>query len=91
MQGSENWGFVWGAMGDNAGRSVRQFFETAGCSDFKVYIDGHENGYKCHDQGVPKELEGYPIISNTRNPYSKAISFFLDNSLAASHFALFIS
>lgn len=86
MQGSKKWGFVWWSTGDDAGRSVRAFFDVAGCSDYVVY-DEEGKEYpkryrsKTHDQGIPKELEGYPVISNARNPYAKAASYFLDVSL----------
>lgn len=81
MQGSKEWGFIWWATGDDAGRSVRRFFDDAGCHDFKVYISGFEDKWRCHDQGVPKELKEFPVISNARNPYARAVSYFLDISL----------
>ena len=80
MQGSEKWGFVWWAIGDNAGRSVRAFFDYAGCPDFKVYLANYEGSWRCHNQGVPKGREGFPVISNARNPYARAVSYFLDIS-----------
>ena len=82
MNGSKKWGFVWWAVGDNAGRSTGSFLRTAGCPDLKVYT-AREDGripWRTHDQGVPEELEGCPIISNARNPYAKAVSECADNN-----------
>jgi len=88
MQGSKKWGFVWWCVGDNAGRSVREFLKDAGCDDFYVYneegeimMKGENPVIRTHNQGIPKGFEGYPIISNARNPYAQAASYFLDISL----------
>ena len=81
MQGSKKWGFIWWATGDDAGRSVRKFLEIAGCPDFRVYGEEDSNAHRTHAQGIPEELKGFPIISNCRNPYAKAVAFFLDVSL----------
>ena len=35
--GSEAWGFIWWAAGDNAGRSTHDLIKYAGCPDLKAY------------------------------------------------------
>lgn len=92
--GSESWGFIWWAAGDNAGRSTHDFIKYAGCPDLKSYdtvpyrrnVGASWNDYywshiRSHTQGVPPELKGCPIISNARNPYAKVISNFADRNL----------
>ena len=89
--GSEAWKFVWWAAGDNGGRSTWDFLRIAGCPDLKAYdsvvykeaVGASWNDYywsnmRSHTQGIPPELKGYPVISNTRNPYAKTISNFAD-------------
>jgi len=39
-----------------------------------------ETGPFTHAQGIPDGLEQLPIICNTRNPYSRAVSAFLDET-----------
>tara|TARA_R100000458_G_C8244961_1_gene223119 strand:+ start:356 stop:1102 length:747 start_codon:yes stop_codon:yes gene_type:complete len=92
--GSESWGIIWWASGDNGGRSTHDFFKKAGCVDFKSYdtvpyrtnVGASWNDYywsniRSHTQGVPPELKGCPVISNARNPYAKVISNFADRNL----------
>jgi len=92
--GSEAWKFVWWAAGDNGGRSTWDFLRIAGCPDLKAYdsviynenVGASWNDYywsnmRSHTQGIPPELKGCPVISNTRNPYAKTISNFADRNM----------
>ena len=92
--GSEAWKFIWWAAGDNGGRSTHDFLHYAGCPDLKSYdtvpynpdVGASWNDYywanmRSHSQGIPPELKGCPVISNTRNPYAKVISNFADRNI----------
>ncbi len=89
--GSEAWNFVWWACGDNAGRSTYDFIKSVGCPDLRAYdkvpydpLEGaswdayYWANIRSHTQGVPPQLKGAKIISNTRNPYAKVVSSFAD-------------
>ena len=77
MNGSEEWGFNWWSVGACASRSVSAFFQAV-CPDFVAYNLMIERppvfreGFR-HEQVVPPELKGFPIITNCRNPYSKLV------------------
>ena len=92
--GSESWNIVWWACGDNGGRSTHDFITKAGCTDLRAYDkvpygtdkgacwdDYYWSNIRSHTQGVPPELKGAKIISNTRNPYAKVVSNFADRNL----------
>jgi len=92
--GSESWNIVWWACGDNGGRSTHDFIIKAGCTDLRAYDkipygthkgacwdDYYWSYIRSHTQGVPPELKGAKIISNTRNPYAKVVSNFADRNL----------
>ena len=60
------------------------YITHAGCEDLYNHIDKWyvwREGAFTHRQGIPEGYEDYPIICNTRNPYSRAISAYLDESI----------
>jgi hypothetical protein len=83
MNTSKELGFIWWATAGCASRSTSMYMTTAGCNDLYNHLDGWyvwREGAFTHRQGIPEGYENYPIICNTRNPYSRAISAYLDES-----------
>lgn len=81
MNTSKELGFIWWATAGCASRSTSMFITVAGCNDLYNHVDGWyvwKEGAFTHRQGIPEGFEDYSIICNTRNPYSRAISAYLD-------------
>ncbi len=55
----------------------------SGCEDLYNHNEDFlvwKTGPFTHAQGIPKGLEDLPIICNVRNPYSRAVSGYLDET-----------
>ena len=88
MNGSHAMKFVWWGTAGCGSRTTQVFLTQAGCKDLKNYVEGFEipqTGSHTHLQGIPEGMEDYPIICNVRNPYSKCVSSFLDETADKHH------
>lgn len=88
MNGSHEMKFIWWGTAGCGSRTTQVFLVQAGCKDLKNYNEGFEipqQGSHTHAQGIPEGMEEYPIICNVRNPYSKCVSSYLDESSDKNH------
>jgi hypothetical protein len=88
MNGSHAMKFIWWGTAGCGSRSTQVFLTQAGCDDLKNYNEGYKipsEGSHTHAQGIPEGMEDYPIICNVRNPYSKCVSSFLDETSDKHH------
>lgn len=80
MNSSKKFGFIWWATAGCGSRAFYDFIRNCGVDD----LYNHENetytppGAFTHNQGIPFELEHFPIICSIRNPYSRLVSAYLD-------------
>lgn len=84
MNVSKELGFIWWATAGCASRSTSMYITYGGCDDLFNHVDGWyvwREGAFTHRQGIPEGCEDYKIVCNTRNPYSRAISAYLDESV----------
>jgi len=83
MNSSKKYGFVWWGTAGCGSRAVSVFMTHSGCDDLYNHNEDFlvwKTGPFTHAQGIPDGLEHLPIICNTRNPYSRAVSAFLDET-----------
>lgn len=88
MNGSHEMKFIWWGTAGCGSRTTQVFLTQAGCKDLKNYNEDFEiprQGSHTHGQGIPEGMENYPIICNVRNPYSKCVSSYLDESNQVNH------
>ena len=81
MNVSKKYKFILWATAGCGSRSCATAITKAGVDDLVNTIENYHfpvTGPFTHQQGVPKGFENYPIISLTRNPYSRIVSAFLD-------------
>ena len=72
---------IWWGTAGCASRSFQGFLVGSGIDDLMNIPEKCHIANECshtHSQGIPKGCEDYTIICNTRNPYSRAISSYLD-------------
>ena len=83
MNTSKELGFIWWATAGCASRATSEYITQGGCTDLYNHIDKWKVWSEVaftHQQGIPEGCEDYKIICNTRNPYSRAVSAYLDES-----------
>ena len=83
MNSSKEFGFVWWGTAGCGSRAVSIFMTHSGCEDLYNHNEDFlvwKTGPFTHAQGIPKGLEDLPIICNVRNPYSRAVSGYLDET-----------
>ena len=88
MNGSHSWKMVWWGTAGCGSRTVSVFLGQAGCEDFYNYRENCNVPNQCshtHHQGIPEGMDDYTIICNVRNPYSKCVSSYLDETSDNNH------
>ena len=88
MNGSHKCGFIWWGTAGCASRTTSVFLYQCGCDDFMNVMENKRicvDGSHTHAQGIPEGYENYPIICNMRNPYSKCVSSYLDETADEGH------
>jgi len=81
MNVSKKRGIIWWATAGCGSRSFQVFLVSSGIDDLINVPERCTVGQECshtHAQGIPKGYENFKIICNTRNPYSRAVSSYLD-------------
>lgn len=81
MNASKKRNIIWWGTAGCGSRSFQGFLVGSGIDDLiNIPVNCHV-GVECshtHQQGIPKGYENATIICNTRNPYSRAVSSYLD-------------
>jgi hypothetical protein len=83
MNGSKKYGFIWWATAGCGSRAITHVLVEGGCDDLINYNNNFlvwNTGPFTHAQGIPEEFNKFPIVCATRNPYSRAVSAFLDET-----------
>jgi len=83
-QFSKEWGFSWWGTAGCASRGTFGFITRIGVEDL-VDENGDPISSGNHHQGVIKGSEGFPIICNSRNPYTRVLATFLDYKAAEEY------
>lgn len=81
MNASKKRGIIWWGTAGCGSRSFQGFLVGSGIDDLINVPETCVVGSECshtHAQGIPKGYENCKIICNTRNPYSRAVSSYLD-------------
>ena len=76
---SKDWKFVWWATAGCGSRSIERFLVQIGVSDLRDDEAPIQNGSSwSHRQGIPEGCEDFPVICNSRNPYTRLLSSWKD-------------
>lgn len=79
MTYSKDWKFVWWATACCGSRSIERFLVEIGVPDLRDDEVPLQNGYSWgHNQGIPDGCDGFPVICNSRNPYTRLLSGWKD-------------
>jgi hypothetical protein len=77
---NEKYGFVWIAPERTGSRSTARILSFCGFKSRGNPVCGTNNYDYTHNYNIPQKYDGYKIICNARNPYSRTVSLFKNYS-----------